>query len=391
MIGRVCLIRQSIYPLDLLVRREAETLRQAGYETHVICLENPENENDRQLEEVINDVYVHRLPLKRKKTSTARYVFDYLSFAFLASIKVTVLHIKRRFDVIQVNNMPDLLVFAAIAPKILGAKVVSMMYEPTPELWVDQRKTQPPRLLKIIERLSLAFADLTFTVTQQLKDAYVSRGARPEKIDVVLNAPDESFLEIKESYPPNVENEDCFTIICHGAIEERYGHDTILEATALVKPHIPDLQVRILGKGTYVGRMLEMRKQLCLEGCVEYLGYVPLEQMVHELRIADVGIVAQKSSPYSNLVHTGKMYDYIALGKPVLASRLKAVEAYFGEDALVFFEPGNPQSLADGILDLYLHPEKKKLLVRNAQVLYEKYRWDKQKQIYLSEYQNLLN
>ena len=388
MMGRICLIRQSIYPYDLLVRREAETLCQAGYETHVICLEKPEHENDRQLEEVINKVFVHRLPLKRKKTSTAQYVFDYLSFAFLASIKVTGLHLKRRFDVIQVNNMPDLLVFAAIVPKLLGAKVVSMMYEPTPELWEDKRRSRPPRLLKMVEQLSLTFVDLSFTVTQQLKDAYVSRGAKPDKIKVVLNAPDESFLETREVHTHSIDKEDCFILICHGAIEERYGQDTILEAVALVKPQIPGLRVRILGKGTYVDRMLEKRKQLCLEDCVDYLGYVPLEQMIQELRAADIGIVAQKSSPYSNLVHTGKMYEYIALGKPVLASRLKAVEAYFGEDALAYFEPANPQSLAEGIVDLYQHPEKRKMLARNAQELYSRYRWETQKEVYLSAYKN---
>jgi len=269
--------------------------------------------------------------------------------------------------------------------------VVSMMYEPTPELWEDLRRSRPPKMLKVIEQLSLAFVDLSFTVTQQLKDAYVSRGAKPGKIRVVLNAPDESFLETQEVHIPRVTEENCFTSICHGAIEERYGLDTILEAIALVKPQIPGLRVRILGKGTYVDQMLEKRTQLCLEDCVDYLGYVPLEQMIHELGAADIGIVAQKSSPYSNLVHTGKMYEYIALGKPVLASRLKAVEAYFGEDALAYFEPGNPQSLADGILHLYQHPEERKKLASNAQVLYGRYRWERQKEVYLSTYQEFLN
>jgi len=389
--GRICLIRQSIYPYDLLVRREAEALHQAGHEIHLICLEKPETENGRRLEEVINGVHVHRLPLMRRKTSVARYLFDYLSFASLACLRVTRLHLNRRFDVIQVNSMPDFLVFAAIVPKILGTRVVSMMYEPTPELWEDLRGSRPPKVLKVVEQLSLAFAELSFTVTQQLKDAYVSRGARPDKIRVVLNAPDESFLERAEAHAPDTSREDGFRLICHGAIEERYGQDTLLEAIALVKEQIPGLRLRILGKGTYVDAMLAKRKQLGLEDCVDYLGYVPLEQMIHELQAADVGIVGQKSSPYSNLVHTGKMYEYIALGKPVLASRLRAVEAYFGEDALAYFEPGNPQSLAEGLLCLYSHPEKRELLASNAQLLYRQYCWDKQKEIYLSTYREFLN
>lgn len=389
--SRICLIRQSIYPYDLLVRREAETLFQAGYETHLICLARPEEDRDPSLEETINGVHVHRLPLRRNRSNMARYMLDYVSFAILASIKVTQLHLKRRFDAIQVNTMPDFLVFAPLIPKLLGTKAVSMMYEPMPELWQDRRGSPPPGILKAVEQSALRFADLSFTVTEQLKQIYVSRGARPEKIEVVLNAPEESFLAASNAQETSIDKDSCFTLICHGSIEERYGQDTILDAIAVIRPHIPGLRVRLLGRGTYVERMLEKRKELRLEDCVTYLGYVPLEQMIQELRAADIGIVAQKSSPYSNLVHTGKMYEYIAFGKPVLASRLGAVEAYFGDDALAYFEPGNPQSLAEGILDLYRHPEKGRELVSKAQVLYDRYRWDGQKEVYLSAYRKLLN
>lgn len=391
MIGRVCIIRQSIYPLDLLARREAETLCQAGLETHVICLEKLEKDDERQRNEIINGVHVHRLPVRRKKTNVVRYMFEYFSFAFLATLLVTALHLKRRFNVIQVNTMPDFLVFATIIPKLLGAKVVSMMYEPTPELWEERSKSRPPRVLKLIEQLVLAYVDASFTVTQQLKNAYVARGANPNKIEVVLNAPEASFLELPGDGATELHNREGFTLICHGAIEERYGHDILLEAIALLGMQIPNLRVRILGKGTYVDQLLAKRKALGVEDRVDYLGYVPLAQMIQELRAADVGIVAQKSSPYSNLVHTGKMYDYIALGKPVLASQLEAVEAYFEPDAIQYFEPGNPQDLARGILDLYQHPSKRETLARNAQRQYAEYRWDKQKTIYLSVYQRFLN
>lgn len=387
----VCIIRQAIYPNDLLVRREAETLCQAGYETHVICLKRLEADAAGQLEETINSVHVHHLPLERKKTSTLRYLFDYFSFALMAGYQVTRLHFKRHLDIIQVNNMPDLLVFSTIIPKLLGTKVIAMMYEPTPEIWEDLRKTHPPLILGTVQRMALNFVDLSFTVTQQMKDVFVSRGISPEKIRVVLNAPEEKFLYTGQLTPPDHPKNDGFVLICHGAIEERYGLDTVLEAVSLARTQIPNLRLKILGKGTYVTRMLELRKQLQLEDCVEYLGYVPLDQMNEELQAATVGIVAQKSSSYSNLVHTGKMYDYIAFGKPIIASRLKATEAYFDDKALAYFEPSNAQSLANAIIDLYDHPEKGEEFVRNARELYLKYCWESQKEIYLSSYHELLS
>jgi glycosyltransferase involved in cell wall biosynthesis len=386
---RVCFIRQAVYPYELSVRREVETLHQAGFEAHVICFGGKQHGRH----EVIEGVFVHRIPLVRKKTSMARYIYEYTSFFIRAALKVTTLHLRRPFDAVQVNTMPDFLVFATLIPKLLRAKVVVMMHEPVPELWQTLKGSSPPRILTMAEQSALAYVDAALTVTQQLKDTYVSRGADPDKISVILNVPESRFLAAEGSTVEalsEADDVDHYTLVCHGAVEERYGHDTMLEAVALVKPQIPGLRLRILGKGSYQDEFLALVKKMELEDCVQYLGFVPLAQMIQELREADVGIVAQKSSPYSNLVHTNKMYEFIALGKPVLASRLKSVEAYFGEDALYYFEPGDAQSLAKGILDLYQHPGKRQVLVQNAQALYEQYRWEKQKEIYLSVYHTLL-
>jgi glycosyltransferase involved in cell wall biosynthesis len=382
---RVCIVRH--YHYDLLVRREAETLRDAGYDVDVVCLRPASKEKAA----LINGVHMHYIPLTRKKGGIIRYLFDYFSFFFLVALKLTRLHLQRPFAAIQVNNMPDFLVFATLVPRILGAKATMVMYEPSPELWAT--KYSAPYLIKsisFIEQMSFRYANAVFAVTAQMKQAFVSRGADAEKIRVILNVTDDRFFEegaVKEAHPAN----EHFTLICHGAIEERYGHDTMLQAIKRVRSQIPGVQLRILGSGGYLEKFLSQIAEMDLEDHVRYLGFVPLAEMVKELKGADVGIVAQKSSPYSNLVHTGKMYDYLSLGLPGLVSRLKAVEAYFNEDALRFFEPGDPDSLAEGILDLYQHPEKRQSLVKNSQRLYEEYRWDRQKEIYLSVYRDLLD
>jgi glycosyltransferase involved in cell wall biosynthesis len=287
--------------------------------------------------------------------------------------------------------MPDFLVFSAAIPKLLGAKVVLMMHEPVPELWQTKYNSPPPRILQMAEQAALRFADASLAVTQQLKDTYVRRGADASKISVILNVPETRFLGLDQvSDEPVIKDGNHFTLISHGAIEERYGHDTMLEAMALVKSEIPKVRLRILGNGSYVDEFMAERSRLGLEDHVQYLGYVSHEEMIQELHAADVGIVAQKSSPYSNLVHTNKMYEFIAFGKPVLASRLKSVTAYFDEDSLCYFEPGDAESLAQGILNLYQHPAKRKALVENAQKLFGQYEWEEQKNIYLSVYDRLL-
>lgn len=377
---RACIVRQNCYPDDMLVRREAVALREAGFDVGVICVRG----SGEAPEEIIDGIRVHRLPPRRRKGSVTRYLFEYVAFFFLAAFKLTVLHLQRPFALIQVNTMPDFLVFATLVPRLLGAKITLQMYEPMPELWKTKFNFLPLiRVLEIIQQLSLRYAHGAFAVTQQLKDSFVARGADPDKITVILNVPEARFFEDNGNEPLS-SRDGCFTLICHGAIEERYGHDTMLQAVHSLKSIIPSIRLRILGAGSYLDEFLAQIEALDLQDHVQYLGYVPLPQLVEELRMADVGIVAQKSSPYSNLVHTGKMYDYMCFNKPVIASALNAVREYFDEQSLCYFAPGDAQDLVRAIRFIYEHPEMQEMFATNARRLYEQYQWERQRVQYVA-------
>ena len=386
MARRACVVRQSAYPKDLLVCREVQALCDAGFQVDVICIRLSEEKT----EEIVNGAHVYRIPAPLGKGTAVRYAAKYLSFFLLAALKLTALHLRHPYALVQVNTMPDFLVFVALIPRLMGAKVGLFVYEPMPELWATlHRKTYITRLLETIQKLAIDYAQVVFAVTQQQKETFVARGAPANKITVILNVSDTDFWEEFVTNSASKEHTQ-FTLICHGAIEERYGHDTMLQAIQMVKDQIPNLVLRILGSGSYLNTFLSQVAAMGLDTRVQYLGWVSVQQMAEELQNADVGLVAQKSSLYSNLIHTGKMYDYLAFGKPVLASRLKSVQDYFGQGALYWFEPDDASSLAKGILDLYLHPEKRTALVENSQKLYSQFKWEKQKAIYLSVYQELL-
>jgi len=387
----------------MLVRREAMALRDYGLDVDVVCLRG----SDQGATEEIDGIHVHRLPLSRTKGGLGRYLYDYVTFYVLVAFKLTVQHLRRRYVFIQINTMPDFLVFATLIPRLLGAKITLQMYEPTPELWAARlgliceedlrrssfRQHTLIRTLRWIQQASVRYAHAVFTVTQQLKDNLVAHGANPDKISVVLNVPDTRLFGLDPGHGARNFDEavpqNGFTMICHGAIEERYGHDTMLRAIAAVKSSIPELELRITGSGSYLDEFLEQVESLGLQDRVKYLGYVSLSQLVTELDQADWGIVAQKSSLYSNLVHTGKMYDCLAFGKPVIVSRLQAVQAYFDPDSLCYFTPGDAKDLAEVLLELYRDLQRRMTLTRNANRLYERYRWENQREVYWTTYASL--
>jgi glycosyltransferase involved in cell wall biosynthesis len=385
---RAAVVRLLYYPDDMLVRREAEALRDAGLAVTVFCLRNTHELPT----EFIHGVEVRRLPLARQKRGAARNLLEYLAFFGLAAWHLTVDHFRRPFRVIQVNTMPDFLVFATLIPKLLGARVTLQMYEPMPELWATKFSSPwPSAILRWIAQWSIAYADAVITVTQPLKESLVAHGADPGKITVVLNVPDPALFGPQPAPNGTAVRPGELTLICHGAIEERYGHDTMVQAVQLLRDRWPGLRLIITGDGGFREELEALIARAGLQDRVQYLGYLPLAALVEQLQHADVGLVAQKASPYSHLVHTGKMYDFLAFGKPVLASRLNAVRAYFDDASLAYFEPGNAQDLARAISELLECPDKRRTLVENSQRLYAQYRWECQRETYLAVYRRWLS
>jgi hypothetical protein len=71
--------------------------------------------------------------------------------------------------VVQAHNLPDFLVFAALVPKLLGARLILDLHDLMPEFYASRFKSGmtsfPIRLLCWQERLSCLFAKHVITVT----------------------------------------------------------------------------------------------------------------------------------------------------------------------------------------------------------------------------------
>jgi hypothetical protein len=114
---RHCMVVDNTYP-DPRVEREANALLERGYHVDVICQLSrgaPRTEHDGRLS-------IYRLPVKRRRGASALVqLWEYLAFGAWATAMVTLRHLRARYDVVQVHNVPDFLVFSAVVPKRRGA------------------------------------------------------------------------------------------------------------------------------------------------------------------------------------------------------------------------------------------------------------------------------
>lgn len=382
---RVCVIRQGYFPFDPRVRREVAALVDDGHEVDVICLAEP----GRPRRDRAAGANVHRIPLAHRRSSrVGRYLMQYLAFLVLSGGLAGVLHLRRRYDLVQVHSLPDTLVFAAVVPKLLGARVVLDLHEMMVEFFATKfggrRGVLSPRLVARAERASIRFADFAFTCTNDMRDAFVRRGADQDKLGVVLNAAEEDVFDV-EQYPPRGSGDGEFVLVSHGSIEERYGIDTLIRAVAVLRPELPRMRLSLFGEGSYAEEAKSLVRSLALEDHVSFSdGWVPLPELLDAIAGADAGVVAMKRDAFRDLTHCNKMYDLVTMRRPVVMSRTQSVENYFDVDCFEYFEAGDPKDLARAIRRLHDDPDRRAQLVERASQVIEPYRWPRQRDIYLA-------
>lgn len=388
--ARICVIRQGVYPYDARVTREVRSLLAAGHEVDLVCLQwgdLPRSERDGRLT-------VHRLAVERRHGGKLRYLLEYAAFFVAAALLVTRLHLRHRFDLVQVNSLPDCLVFAAAVPRLLGARVLLDLHECMPEFFALKYRLSPRhplvRLLGSCEQVSIRFADAAITCTEPMRQRFVERGAPAGKVGVVLNSFDDERFDPRR-YAAITRNDGRFMLVFHGTIDHMYGLDLVIRAVAALRDRIPNLTLRIYGDGPRRASLEALATELDVADRVWFSrGWLPLDELLPRIAEADAGVVAIRRDACFDLTHSNKMFDLIALRKPVVISRTRAVEAYFDEGCFELFESGNEHDLARAIYDLHRDPERRRRLVERAAQVGEPYRWSHQAKRYVGVVDRLI-
>ncbi|MHA1381685.1 MAG: glycosyltransferase family 4 protein [Candidatus Helarchaeota archaeon] len=373
---RVAMVVFSYYPGDVRVRRVAEALADIGISPDIICLRN----NKESKSEIINGVKVYRLPLRRKRGRKFSYFWSYASFIFLSFFVLTKLYIKSHYNLIHVHNMPDVLVFSAIIPKLFGSKIILDLHDPMPEVYMAKYSIDllhpVIRLLIFLEKSSIRFSDHIITPNIAFRNLFISRGCPESKIDIIMNSPDEKiFFKLSESNRNKTANNNEFRIMYHGTIVERHGLDLALKALNKVQKKIPNITFHVFGEGDFVEPFLELIKKLKLKDIVFYHGQVPHETIPKEIELSDLGLVPNRKNPFTNINMPTRIFEYLCKGKPVIVPRTKGILDYFDDNSLCFFEPGDEDDLANKIIEIYIDSIKHQHVLEKGILVYKKYCW----------------
>jgi glycosyltransferase involved in cell wall biosynthesis len=392
---RVAMVTFSPYPFDPRPRRAVDALVAEGASVDLICLGN----QGAPKREVLNGVNVLRLPIKHDRRGKFAYAYRYAGFILTSAVIFALRSLARRYDLVYVHNMPDILVLSSLIPKALGAKVVLDLHDPMPELMMTifgaPQGSKSVQLLKRLEKWSIARANLVITVNVACKRIFSSRSCRPEKIAVVMNSPDGKIFPFRATRPEAFRGKtgnEPFVIMYHGSLVERNGLDVAIDALSRVREAVPTAELRIVGPNTpFLERMMESARNKNLQESVRYLGSRRLEDLVTEIENCDLGVIPNHRNAFTEINTPTRIFEYLALGKPVIAPSTPGIQDYFNKESLLFFEPGNPGDLAQQIEYAYSHPREVQEIVRKAQEVFLEHAWDRERETLLGRVSEILN
>jgi glycosyltransferase involved in cell wall biosynthesis len=386
MTRRICLLRQSDFPAETHLRKNVDALVDAGYAVDVICLREP----GLPTYEEYRGGTITRLPITRRRGSKLRYLFEYLAFFAMAAALLTWRSVRRRYDIVEVYNLPDLLVFAALPARLLGSKIVFYLFELMPEQAVDEygldANHPAARALRWIECRAVRSADRVITVSPYDEEIVVSRDVPERSPAVVLNVPEEDIFEVANVETPA--SRGTFKAITHGSLLRRYGIQTLIQATPIVLKEVSEFEVWVLGAGEYRSDLELISRDLGVSDRVRFLGWLPNDADVpHVIRQANVGVV----SHLLPRLLPNKLFEYLALHRPVVASDTTSLRMLFDDEQLAFFRPGDEHDLAQRLIELYRDPRRAVAMAENARRVYEQHRWASEKRKYVRIHDELLD
>lgn len=382
----ILMISYSFYESDNRVRRYAETLVRRGDEVDIISI----RQRGTPVFNTLNGVKVYRIQEREvNESSKFDYLFRLTMFLVKSFLFAAKMQIKRKYRFVHVHSVPDYEVFAALVPKLAGAKVILDVHDIVPEFYASKfsggDKTFITAVLKIIEKLSCKFADHVIISNHIWYERITRRSVKKENCTTIVNYVDPAIFTRKR--PPVTK--DTFVVIYPGTIAWHQGIDIAVRAMAMVRESCPKIEFHIYGKGPEVNNITRLISEMNLGETVKFFGMISIDEIVDKMIDADLGLVPKRNDPFGGEAFSTKIMEFMLMGIPALIAETKIDRFYFNDEIVTFFNCDDEKDLAEKIIALYSDRARLRRQVEKANEFIKMNTWDVKKNEYLDLVDNL--
>lgn len=223
---------------------------------------------------------------------------------------------------------------------------VPLVYE-AHEVFADTAPKHKREKLATLEAKVLARAGAVIAISAGLARHLRARYGTTRTIPVVPSGTD-----LPAAHPVKPWAQATRHIVYAGSLYPWKGVDDLVAAAGL----LADCEISIAG-GDAAG-IERLRARVPAAGKVGFLGHLAHRQARDLVDGACIAVLPNRAGSVSEFTSPLKLFEYMAAGCAIVASDLPVFREVLGNDEAVWFEPGNPESLAAAIRQLLADPER---------------------------------
>jgi glycosyltransferase involved in cell wall biosynthesis len=343
-------------PFDRRVWQEARTLKAAGAHVSIIC---PTGKGYESRFEVIDGIEIHRHPLPLEAKGAMGFLAEYGAALFWETVLAWRIHAKRRIDVIQGCNPPDLIFLVALPFKLLGVRYIFDHHDINPELYEAKFNKRGFFwwLMVLFEKLTFMAADVSIATNHSYRKIAIERGGMtPDRVHVVRSGPDLSKLKRVAPAEQLEERPRAHGRLCRG--NGRTGRDRPADRRGR-SSGAPDgprgYPVRAGRRRAGAGGVEGPHRSPRSCDFITFTGRAPDADLFEVLSTMDLGVNPDRVNAMNDKSTMNKIMEYMSLGKAMV--QFDVTEGRFSaQEASLYAEANNPVDLAEKIAALVDDP-----------------------------------
>ncbi len=346
--GHVLMVVENIpVGIDHRARKQVDALLASGYRVSVITRRDPGNVRYRGMPGMT--MLEYRSP--REPRGKAGYVVEYGASLAWATVLSLVARLRRRVDVVQFCQPPDIYFPLAWVLRGLGAKVVVDQRDLMPELFAaryDGEDVTIMSMLRWLERRTQRAVDHTLCTNETFRRRLIAAGAAHGRVTIVGNGPVLDRVQAAAADPAL--RAQCKFLCCWiGEMGRQDRLDLLLRGMAHIVHDLgrTDCGFAVIGDGECMAQVRELSAQLDLEPWVDLPGWLPEEKVFSYLASADLGLDTSLQAEISPV----KILEYMAFGVPFVAFDVAETRA-MGCGASALVPPADVENFAQQVVAL---------------------------------------
>lgn len=225
-------------------------------------------------------------------------------------------------------------------------------------------------------------AESTFAVRESVAVRFGEKRLEP----VILS--NYSIADLDIPYNPNRSGRNLMFMA--GNMQSFHGVSECIEAVSRAKEHYPDVSLTLVGnvREDLDGYINESDHN----GFITSTGSLPYREMYEKLNEGVAGLLVFQPTYHNiSIGLPNKLFDYMLLGLPVIASDLPEIRNVVNRaDCGILIDPTSVDDIADAISYLFEHPEDARRMGANGRkAVLERYNWSAMEADFLQAYRHL--